>query len=122
MAADDEDLQTLKTHALAGMREYLAGVLDSGGTPAYNGADVGECGRLLDAYLAKVDAAARGDDEAVLGAMQDVVLALNALNGRCDGSLIETDQREQLCELILRAAQAAGVGSGEDLTETWREW
>lgn len=116
------DLQSLKTDALAGMREYLAGVIDSGGEPGYTGADVGECGRILDVYLARVAGATRGDDEAVLAAVQDAVLALNVLNERCGKHLIETDQREQLCELILRAASLAGVGSGEDITEPWREW
>jgi hypothetical protein len=40
-----------------------------------------------------------------------------------DGLLIETDQREQLCELIIAAAQRAGLVSDVyDITEEWREW
>lgn len=117
-----DELRTLKTEALAGMREYLAGVIDSGGEPGYTAADVGECGRILDAYLARVAGATHGDQDSIRAAVQEVVLALNVLNERCNGNLIETDQREQLCELILRAASAAGVGSGEDITEPWREW
>jgi hypothetical protein len=118
----DDDLQSLKIDALANMRRYLADILDGGGDPGYTGADVGECGRVLEAYLARVAGAARGDDDAVRGAVKDAVLALNALNERCNHHLIETDQREQLCELIQRAAAAAGIGSGEDVTEAWREW
>ena len=116
-----ENLQELKTDVLEGMREYLAGVLDSGGHSFYTGADIGECGRILDAYLDRVGDA-RGDDDVVMAAVQDAVLALNALNARCEGHLIETDQRETLCDLINRAAYAAGTGTTIDLTEPWREW
>ena len=116
------DLQDLKTHALAGMREHLAGMLDSGGHVGYTGADVGECGRVIDGYLARVASAPRGDVDAVMAAVQDAVVALNALNDRCEGHLIETDQRAQLREIIQRAAVAAGVGAGEDVTEAWRAW
>ena len=48
--------------------------------------------------------------------------ALNHLAERCD-SLIETDQREQICELMIQAAHSVGVGDGQtDITEDWREW
>ena len=39
------------------------------------------------------------------------------------GGRIETDQREQLCALIITAANRAGLVSGVyDITEEWREW
>ena len=47
---------------------------------------------------------------------------VRSLNARCNGHLIETDQRENLCDLINRGAGAAGVGAGADLTAAWREW
>jgi hypothetical protein len=117
-----EGVQQQKTDLIEGMREYLAGVLDGGGEAGYTGADIGECGRVLDAYLATVAEAAYGEEEAVLAAMEFTVRSLNSLNARCQGHLIETDQREQLRALILQAASERGVGSGEDLTEPWREW
>jgi hypothetical protein len=120
--AEAGDLQQLRTDVLEGMREYLAGVLDSGGEPGYTGADIGECGRILDACLASLARAAHGDDEAVTAAVREATVALNVLNARCNHHLIETDQREHLCALLGQAAIARGVGSGEDLTEPWREW
>jgi hypothetical protein len=51
-----------------------------------------------------------------------VVLKLNKLNASCDGALIETDQREDLCELIQTAAKSAGLNSDQDATVSWREW
>jgi hypothetical protein len=119
---DTDDLQALKKDALTGMREHLANMLDGGGEAGYSGADIGECGRILDAYLARIAATPPGYEEGVMAAVQETVLALNVLNERCGCHLIETDQREQIGELINRAAAEAGVGSGEDLTETWREW
>jgi len=49
--------------------------------------------------------------------------ASNKLNGECDYSLIETDQREDLCELITSAADHAGLESSVyDIIEEWRDW
>jgi hypothetical protein len=119
---DAEDLQQIRNDTLEGMREYLASLLDSGGETGYTGADIGKCGAILDAYLARVRGADDGDDDAVMAAVRDAVVALNELNAACANHLIETDQREHLCTLIIQAAVAAGVGDGHDITEPWREW
>lgn len=111
----------IRSEILEGMREYMADVSAGGGDPGYAEADIGRCASILDGYLAKVSGAGR-DAVVVMGAVKDAVLELNELNESCDCGLIETDQREQICELIIRSAAAAGVGSGEDLTEEWREW
>ncbi len=52
--------------------------------------------------------------------VQHTIEQLNALNESCDGCLIETDQREELCLLILAAAKDAGLESDDDVTEQWR--
>lgn len=119
---DNDDLLQIRNDTLEGMREYLAGVLDSGGEPGYTGADIGRCGDILDSYLERVAAADHGDSDAVMAAVQTAVVALNDLNDACADHLIETDQREHLCTLIIQAAMAAGVGDGHDITEEWREW
>jgi hypothetical protein len=116
------DLQQRKIDLLEGMREHLAGMLDSGGHANYTGAQIGRCGEILDNSLAFIAAAEHGDSDTVLAAVQYAVRALNALNAQCDGHLIETDQRGHICALLNQAAGAAGVGSGEDLTAQWREW
>ena len=59
----------------------------------------------------------------VMSAVKAAVLALNQLNAKCDYSLIETDQREDLAMLVIKAAESVGVGNGKnDITEEWREW
>jgi predicted transcriptional regulator len=90
----------------------------------YTQADVDRCARIVDDLLAALERApAEKKQEFILKAMKSAVVKLNKLNDRCDGQLIETDQREQLCELMITAAQRAGlVSTVYDITEEWREW
>ena len=65
-------------------------------------------------------------EERKLAAFKKAVEALNALN-EGDGSLIETGEREDLCELCNAIAAAAGLnpadyGDGEGPASEWREW
>jgi len=78
--------------------------------------------RIVDAYLAKAAQEPQLPQEQVLEAVKAIVLDLNRLNKECGGGLIETGQREDLCELILTAAAGAGLATDEDITEKWREW
>lgn len=116
------DLNQIKADLLDRMREYMADVSGDGDDPGYTEADIAKCEYVLGSFLAKVHSAGVGNSASVMAAVREAVLSLNALNESCDNSLIETDQREQICELIIQAAAAAGVGSGEDITEEWREW
>jgi hypothetical protein len=55
------------------------------------------------------------------------VLALNNLDAELDCGLIETGEREDLCELCNVICQAAGIdptkyGDGEGPASEWREW
>jgi hypothetical protein len=61
-----------------------------------------------------------------LAAFEKAVVALNKLN-EADESLIETGEREDLCELINTIAVAAGLdpskyGNGEGPASEWRDW
>jgi hypothetical protein len=54
------------------------------------------------------------------------ILSLNKLNDEVDG-LIETGEREDLCELIDQISIAADMnpknyGDGEGIADQWREW
>ena len=66
------------------------------------------------------------DEAAKLAAFEQAVQALNALNEE-DDSLIETGEREDLCELVNDIATAAGMdparyGDGEGPASGWRDW
>jgi hypothetical protein len=55
------------------------------------------------------------------------VQSLNILNNDNDGSLIETEEREELCELFDEITLAVGLdpdnfGEGEGIASEWRDW
>lgn len=55
------------------------------------------------------------------------ILATNELNSECGECLIETGEREDLCELTDKITIACGLdpekyGDGEGLATEWREW
>lgn len=110
------DFIAAKDTLLLGVREYLAEA-----DANYGEDEVVDCGRIVDRYLEAVGNAP--DQATAREAVRTSVLALNALNDRCDGQLIETDQREQLCVIIIGASALPGFnGPDEDVTGEWREW
>lgn len=73
-----------------------------------------------------IEAGPAASDERKLAAIQKAVEALNALNEQ-DDLLIETGEREDLCELVNLVAVAAGLdptkyGDGEGPASEWRDW
>jgi len=66
-------------------------------------------------------------EETKLTLFHKAVEATNKLNEECDDALIETAEREQLCELFNQITLAAGLnpdnyGDGEGIASEWREW
>ena len=54
------------------------------------------------------------------------ILSLNKLNDKIEG-LIETGEREELCELIDQITRASGLNpkdfaDGEGIADEWRDW
>jgi len=90
----------------------------------YTQEHVDRCLVILDEFLASLEKPPEAlKNEYIMATVKNTVLRLNELNEECDNMLIETDQREGLCELIISAAGKAGLkSSGEDITEEWREW
>jgi hypothetical protein len=88
----------------------------------YTQSDVTRCATIVDGYLVDVASKKEAGDDQLIAAIKNVVLELNDLNDRCGGRLIETDQREDLCQIILVAAQENGLATKEDVTEEWRKW
>ncbi|MED4028059.1 hypothetical protein ACFW1D_28200 [Priestia megaterium] len=60
-------------------------------------------------------------EQDILEYVKEVVIGLNELNEQFD-YFIEILEREELCEFIIKAANAAGLETEEDITEEWREW
>jgi hypothetical protein len=116
--SDIQQLETIKARLIEGMTDYIAD-----GDDSYTKADIRKCDKILQQLMARLG---KLDDSmpesAILDYVKKAVLDLNALNGSFDGCLIETDQREDLCEYLLLAARSSGLASDKDITEEWREW
>ncbi|MFI5490350.1 hypothetical protein [Micromonospora echinaurantiaca] len=71
-------------------------------------------------------------DPAVLGAVQQVILALNDINMSHNDASFDTDEREELCGYIDEALVGAGIGTEAlaarhglkrwEITDRWRDW
>jgi hypothetical protein len=89
--------------------------------PPYTEKDVIECGDILNLYLAEITKSKSKEEGMKI--VKSTIEKLNILNQKCEGSLIETLEREQICEIIIGASAQKGYNTiEEDITETWREW
>lgn len=89
----------------------------------YTHEEIQKCEALVHSYLDTLAALAEPDNDAIMAAVEEVILALNDLNEATDYCLIETGEREALCEVIQTAAEACGLTDApEDVTEEWRDW
>ncbi|MED4286897.1 hypothetical protein P4678_29555 [Priestia megaterium] len=77
---------------------------------------------ILDTYMNRLEGSVdKMSEQDILEYVQEIVIGLNELNEQFD-YFIETLEREELCEFIIKAANAAGLETEEDITEEWREW
>jgi hypothetical protein len=115
------DLFALKDDIINGMISYMEG---GNAFDDYSQEDVDKCNAILLNYLNSVSTSSmQGDSEKIMTAVEETVIALNRLNESCDYALIETGERESMCELIINAAAQVGLETEEyDITEPWREW
>jgi hypothetical protein len=127
------ELLELKKEIIDGMYSFMKyGGADDENDPEYDPEyDAGytqkhidQCSKIIDEFFsALANIPNLKKNESILKSVKAAVVKLNKLNDKCDSSIIETDQREQLCELIITAANHAGLESNvDDVTEEWREW
>lgn len=87
----------------------------------YTAEDVKKCMDLINNHLDKV--ALTNSENEGMELVETTVLDLNDLNEDCDYSLIETEQREFICEIIIQAGAIMGYNDeNEDITEEWRDF
>jgi hypothetical protein len=118
------DLIELKSDIIDGMTSYMK-VKDGKFDAGYTKEDIDKCDAILIKYMSSVlMPAIYGDTEKITTVVKEAVFSLNALNENCNYSLIETDEREGICEFIISAATKAGLEfeKYDDITEEWREW
>ena len=112
----------LATNVTGKMLQYMEFFDDEDECP-FTKEDVAKCERILSDYLDSLMALSSPTDQAIMHCVQDVVLALNKLNEDTDYAMIETEERENIWELIQTSAVDCGLQNpAEDITEEWREW
>lgn len=119
-----ENLAELKKEVLDSMVNYLKHAIGR-----YDQTHIDKCEKYLDEYANGV-AKAEGDFIKIMALVEVVVVSLNQLNETCKHSLIETDQREYICEFIDQVIIGNGIdldalASSQqctDITEEWQEW
>ena len=87
----------------------------------YTREDIDRCLLILDSYMASISSRPAMSEDEIRGIVKQTVLDLSALDNKCGCCLIETVEREYICDLLLRAAQEAGLKTDEDITEG-RDW
>jgi hypothetical protein len=128
-----QNILKLKQAFIQHLSEHLRlGAAENEDDPSYDPAvdsdytqeHINRCETLLDDFFAALAMPpTTGQQDYILKAVKTVVLELNELNDDCGGALIETSEREQLCDIIIAAAQDAGLETDEeDVTYEWREW
>lgn len=104
---------------IAPMIEYQQEI----GDESYTREHIDRCETLIHTYLDALDALEEPTDAAIMAQVEILVLALNDLNEETDYAMIETVEREAICEVTQEAAVAAGLQDiPEDVTEQWRDW
>jgi len=107
---------------LADMRDYMESE-----AAVYGEVDIEECATIINEHATATRTVTNRTEalELVRGTVLRLnkLNKLNKLNERCDGTLIETDQREMICTFIIRTGHLRGFNAeNEDVTEPWREW
>jgi len=87
---------------------------------------------VLAEFEAELGALVRPADEAVLGVVERVVLALNKVNDEHGGAGYETGERESLCAYLDASLGEGGIDVAAlagrngltrwEITDEWREW
>jgi len=129
----NQEILEVKRDLIDGMIEYMkyGGAVDEndpeydpGFDAGYTQKHVDQCSDIIDDFLASLEKIPEAQkNKYIMASVKKTILRLNRLNEECGGSLIETDQREDLAKLINLAARHAGLeSSADDITYKWREW
>ena len=95
--------------------------------PQYTSENCDRAQQVLDTLINELTALGEAAEEKQKVALfEKAVIELNALNEEID-DLIETGEREELCDLFNQITIAAGLdpekyGDGEGIATEWREW
>jgi len=110
----NSEIQEIITRLKTGMINYMPHA-------SYSKSDVENCLQIITNYFEQIEKSK--SKESGITIIKETVIALNKLNEKVDYELIETDQREDIVELIVIGGNLKGYNDrNEDVTEDWREW
>ena len=125
MSYEDELNQTKAAYPF---EEWLARGEGEDGLEQYTPEAVAAARAVVDRLLVELAALGRDAPEAAkIERFGVAVEALNVQNDESDSALIETEEREELCEMFNVIAEAAGIdpekyGDGEGPASEFRDW
>ena len=116
---DISKYKSMLNETIDGMLEYMTELEEC----AYTEKDVAKCASILMQYLDALAAMDAPTDKEILKCVKKCVVALNKLSEKTDYEMIESVERDNICEIIQTAAEECGLrDASEDVTEEWREW
>ena len=83
-------------------------------------ADVESLKNILEEYLRTISGK-KGDEKNLYKATRIAVKKINKLDDKTDNELIETEEREELCNFFNNGSAYVGIET-EDIADEWREW
>ncbi len=105
---------------LIGLKESMLDFI-SHGNEYYSEEDVDKCVDILTVYLEEIQRTT--SKEQGMEVIKKTIFKLNDLNEKCEHVLIETGQREQIADIIIKAGELMDYTTmDDDITEEWREW
>jgi hypothetical protein len=110
-----QEIEEISNRVKQGMIDFISE------DTSYSEEEVGICMNILKKHLDELSKTKNKNEGMAL--VEKTVLQLNELNEKCEYELIETGQREDICEILILAGNEMGYNDrGEDITEEWREW
>lgn len=106
-----------------GILHWMAEYTEDDDEPSYTLADVSECDEILTNIISAVcESPDKENYESNIAQVKNLALDLNDFNEKHCHEIIETDQREGICELIVLVIESTGHACDGDITEEWRKW
>ena len=113
------EIKEKKTYLLHWMYDFI----EDDDEPAYLPQHVEECDQLLTCFINEVaNNSKRSEFFWVSQQIEQLIKQLNELNFKLDHQLIESDQRDDICDLITLVVKDAGHAFNEDLSERLNIW
>ena len=116
MINENEEILEISKRLKEGMIDFI-----EPGQSSYTKENVENCMSIISNYLTEIEMT--NSKVAAMEIVEKTVVKLNQLNEKCEHEIIETDQREDIAEILILAGHLKGYNSrDEDITEEWREW